>query len=461
MISRKRLLSFVSLSALLLVAAEARANELYFAMPVNYDHGETDTLFVYGNPGVTGTVSSPSGFSSSFTVGANNVTSVTIPNSYDLTVSGAVTNNGFLVAPTNPADAIGASYLSREPFTTDTTYLFDASALGTSYYAAGYTALGPYASQLTVVGTQAGTTVTVTPSSALTSGQPAGTPFNLTLGQGQAVVLTSSTDVTGTSITSTAPVAVFGGGQCANVPPGVTACDHLLSAVPSVDHYSASVAVPNTIGTEGTDSNRIRILAATNGTVVNFNGVPVATLNAGQYFETSAGTGGLITANNPVLVTEFLTGQSGHPGTVGDPAESYIPGTDQWLNAYVFSTPVGSQAYQTNFLDVVIPAGDIGTSLMLDGVLVPASDCSAFAGTSYDYCNISIAPGAGSITAADPFLLLLDGGTSFDSYFTFAGATYSTGASPPVTPPSTPAPEPMSLALIGVGLAGLAAARRR
>src|SRR5581483_1170641 len=97
---------FLSCASLLgLMAGTAHGNALYFAMP-NQISFETDTVFVYGAPGVTGTITSPNGFSSPFTVGANNVTSVTIPNSNDLTTSGAITNNGFVVLTDNAANNV-------------------------------------------------------------------------------------------------------------------------------------------------------------------------------------------------------------------------------------------------------------------------------------------------------------------------------------------------------------------
>ncbi len=452
---RLRLLLGVGAAGLLGLSGAARANDLYFAMPINYDQGETDTVFVYGAAGITGSITSPNGFSAPFTVGANNVTSVVIPSSYDLTSSGVVTNNGFVVSTTNAADNVGASYLSREPYTTDTTYLFNSTALGTSYYALGYSGGYGVGSQLSIVGTQAGTTVTITPSTTLSSGQAAGVPFTVTLGAGQAVMYNGS-DISGTQITSSAPIAVFGGNSCADVPGTSTACDHILTALPSTNNYTRDAIIPTTFGTESPSSNIVRVLAATDGTVVSYNGTPVATLNAGQYYEFRSGAGGELTASNPVEIAEYLTGQSEHSSVVGDPAESWIPGIDQWLNDYIFSTPVGSQAYETNFLDIAILTSGIG-SLLLNGSAVPLSDCSTLVGTSYDTCEIAISPGEGEISAIDPFLLLIDGGTSYNSYFTFAGATFSPGASPP----STPTPEPASLALLGAGLASLFGLRRR
>ena len=469
---KRRLAMTAGMAGLLALGGTARANVLYFAMPVNYDQQETDTVFVYGPSGTAGIISSPGGFSMPFTVGSNSVASVVIPSSYDLTASGVVTNSGFSVVTTDPNANVGASYLSREPFTTDTTYLLNSTALGTSYYAVAATNSIGYPSQVSIVGTANNTTVTVTPTVALASGQAAGTPFNITLNAGQAVLLadngTVGADLTGSQITSSAPIAVFGGNQCVDVPSSSTACDHTLTAIPSTNNYTSRAVIASTPGTEAPSSNLLRILAATNGTVVTYQGVVVATLNAGQYVDIRTTTGGLLTSSSPVLLTEYLTGQSEHPGTPGDPAETYVPGTTQWLNDYVFSTPVGSQAYTDNFLDLSIPDSDLN-ALLLNGLAVPAGDCTALTGTGagYDTCEIAIMAGAGEISAPDPFLLLIDGGTTYDSYFTFAGTTFSTGASPPPTPtpptptPPSPVPEPASLLLVAASLSALGLMRRR
>jgi len=452
----------VPMFGLAVTLGAAHANALYFTMPVNYDQGETDTVFIYGAPGITGTVTSPNGFDTSFTIGASKVASVSIPNSFDLTSSGTITNNGFIVATDNQANNVGASYLSRQTATTDTTYLFDSTGLGTSYYASAYQNDIGYASQLSIVGTQNGTTVTITPSQAFTSGQSAGTPFSITLDKGQAVMFASN-DITGSKIVSSNPIAVFGGNQCADVPSGSTACDHLLTALPSTDRFTGTAVVPFTQGTEGAGSagDLVRVVAQTDGTVVNYNGSTVATLNAGQSFDFNGGTGGIVTGSHPIEVTEFLTGQSTHTGvTPGDPAVSWIPGVDQWLSDYIFSTPVGSESYVNNFLDIALQTSDIG-SLMLNGIAVPGSDCAALGASAYSTCEIAIAAGSGEILDVNPFLLLIDGGTDYDSYLTFAGTTFSPGASQPPPPPPPPGvPEPGTLFLLGVGLLGVYGARR-
>ena len=48
------------------------------------------------------------------------------------------------------------------------------------------------------------------------------------------------------SITSTAPIAVFGGNECTDIPAGAYACDHTLTALPSVDNYTKHAVIPTT-----------------------------------------------------------------------------------------------------------------------------------------------------------------------------------------------------------------------
>ena len=159
------------------------------------------------------------------------------------------------------------------------------------------------------------------------------------------------------------------------------------------------------------------------------------------------------------MVAQYLKGTGNGPGPT-DPALSLVPGSDTWLKSYRLSTPTGAQQFTTNYASIVIPTADLGT-LVLNGVAVITSACTAIPGTSYSRCDITLPLGLFDLTAANPFLVMLGGGGSFDSYLTYGGATFAPGVSPP--PDVTPGvPEPGSLALAGLALlAGLAASRRR
>eukprot|EP00058_Branchiostoma_floridae_P014878 XP_002600366.1 hypothetical protein BRAFLDRAFT_66599 [Branchiostoma floridae] len=86
----------------------------------------------------------------------------------------------------------------------------------------------------------------------------------------------------GTRITSNKPVTLMSGVQCANVPAGIGACDHLVEQIPPLDTWGKRfVTVPLAVRTGG---DIFRIVAARNGTTVNVTGHTIITrvLHSGE-----------------------------------------------------------------------------------------------------------------------------------------------------------------------------------
>ena len=117
----------------------------------------------------------------------------------------------------------------------------------------------------------------------------------------------------------------------------------------------------------------------------------------------------------------------------------------------MFSTPVGTESFSTNWVNVAMQTADVG-SLLLNGSSV-STTWSAIGTTGYSVANVAVGVGASTLSGANPFLATLSGFDNYDTYLTIIGSTFSPGAS------NVPAPVP--LALLGLGLLGLGVAKRR
>ncbi len=404
----------------------------------NVSASATKNIFLIGAAGESATVTNNNGFNEVVVLNADGFALVNLPDSQAMSGTG-VNDLGFQI--TSDGDIAGY-FSNRATATTDLTVIFDQSSLGRDYVIASIGAPNFGAGedgQFSAQALEDDTDLTIT----LPDGQSfmvtinAGETFKFAVGDstGNDALglnpLPAEFDLTGTIISATKNVAVFSGHSCSDIG-DADACDHIVEQIPPVSALSTDYIVGEAFNT-GSGDNLVRVVAATNGTVVNVDGVEVATLMAGEFHEfTVSNAAAVVETNHPALVAQYL--QSAGLVGEGDPAFSFVPGTETWLESYTTATPDGAAVFQDNLVNIVIPTSALA-SLRIDGVLV---DTSGFvpvpADTAFSVGNVRVDPGLLDITADEDFQVSLFGYDSFDSYLTFGGASFAGGLSnvPPV-----------------------------
>ena len=312
-------------------------------------------------------------------------------------------------------------------YTNDASVLMPSHLWGTTYRVASqpHWAFADFSGTYAITALTDYTTVTVTSSAVIKSGAglptTAGSTGTITLNAGDVVeAVTSGTspdDLTGSYIQSNKPVQVIGGHQCVQVPLVASYCDHIEETIPPATALSTMyvVAAPATVA--NAKLRRVRIVGMTDGTNLTYDPAEpslATTLNAGGFTDVDTTDSFRISADHPVLVAEFMAGQTADANNVGDPAMTIAQGVDKFATAYTF---VASTNYQANFATIVAPTG---TTVTLDGVAVPSGSFSAVGSTGYGVARPALAnsgSGQHTITATAPVGVSVYGYAENTSYW--------------------------------------------
>lgn len=417
--------------------ALAQDTTLISVFHANESFNNSTTITIFGEPGTTGTMENLDGLAETFEIGADGAVRLEFdPQDVTVLTDGTVQRNALVINASGRVSALATNQLE---FTSDMTSVLDTEALGREYVALAYQQLGgSLPSQLSITAVEDGTEVSFTSPEEL-SGFAAGETHTVTLNAGESLGL-EGFDATGTVIEASADVAVFGGGQCVNIPTGVSACDHIVSQNVSTDNFASDFRMVQT-PLAGADADLVRLVTATDDTEIFIDGVSQGTIDRGEFLEIDNVGNAAITSSNPVQLGQYMRGGSGSR-TLGDPAMTVVPGTDQWLDSYVFTIPSedGEASFQENFLMVVI-GEEAADTLLLNDELVGEDDYDERAVLDgFLHGTIEIEPGVGSVSADESFLAMIAGFDSFDSYLTTIATSFAAGASPP--PPAVLPSEP-------------------
>lgn len=280
-------------------------------------------------------------------------------------------------------------------------------------------------SQFCVVATSDNTEITITPSSPTFSSGNSVKKVVLQRGDSYLIQSQFTTDnnggydLSGTTISSTKPVAVFGGHQRARI--GVTSTsasrDHLYEQLLPITVWGTRyVLTPfvQPLGGWTTGSDKYRVIACSDSTDVRVNGVQVVRLKANSFFEGDLSVGALVTTSKKVMVALYKKTAGLGTTDPGDPFMMVIPPRRQYSTGYRFGTVQAGGAYTQHFITVTIITADIPT-LRLDGspVAVPGVEVP---NSCFSYISVPISAGAHTVSASSPIGLYVYGYGDADSY---------------------------------------------
>ncbi len=305
---------------------------------------------------------------------------------------------------------------------TDASLLFASHTLATKYYVMDYDGFSHTEGDnfVAVYAVQDDTDVTVTPTQAVRaamagssnafSASGAGVPVTFTLQRFDVLVLmaeSSGTSLTGSRVEASAPIGVFGGNRCTQVPAGMSYCDHLEQQIFPRQALGTTYVVSKTHPrTSCTVEDRIRVLADADDTVITVDPATAGpfTLMAGEWAEFGITEHTVLTSDKPFYVGQFIrSSNSSECNDEADPAFILQVPVEQFRLDYVFLTP---ETYTTDYLAIIASPS---ATVQLDGSPVTLNT-AAVGSSGYSVTDVVLTPdGPHHLEASDKVGIIVYG----------------------------------------------------
>jgi len=362
----------------------------------NYDTSGSLSLFISSKESSIGQIKLlDNNETIDFTIAANTIEKISIPKRMLLAGTGISTK---ILEITSEKDIVIVG-LNQRFQSTDAFLLLPDKLLGKEYYTMGYANI--LADEFAIVAQENNTQVKVMLANNLGN-------FEVNLSKGEVYQYQKTAELTGSHILSNKNIAVLSGNRCTNIPNSKAYCDHIVEQMLPVNTWEKEFI---TVGLKTRiKGDTFRILASEDNTVITINGTAVSTLNQGEYYETILKDRNHITANSPILVSQYSNGSS-FDNVTSDPFMALVPAVTQYDNKHIINTPSGF----TDYINVIAPTSAIN-DIKLDGVDIDSNEFIAVSGTTYSAAQIQISSGSHTITSDEKIGLLGYGYASYDSY---------------------------------------------
>lgn len=417
------------------------------------DQASSMVLYITSDISTAGSVEIGGSLLQNFNITANAVTIIKIPSSAYLPGIGKFSTQGIHIKSARPIAVYAHIYASK---VSGATLLLPVNAMGKDYLSLNYKQLSnadslknPAFSTFAIIATEDNTTVSITPSTILTDGSPAGTTFNVTLNKGEIYQGLAAKDLTGTKIQSISTatgscnkIAVFSGSSRMGIGCVVSGTNDFSSDNLFQQVYPTSTWGKNyvTAPLANRPYDVFRIVLSDPNTAVTLNGEALspASFTNGLYYEFNSTAPNSISANKPIQVVQYSPTQNQEldctigKGDIGDPEMIYLSPIEQGLN-HVTLYSTGYYAILQSYVNIVIPTSAV-SSVTIDGGSY-ANKFIAIPNSNYSYAQIkvtsgpqavnnttSITAGTHTINASASFNAIAYGFGSNESYGYGAGA---------------------------------------
>ena len=239
-------------------------------------------------------------------------------------------------------------------------------------------------------------------------------------------------DLTGTTISATKPVAVFGGHEEAviswnqeNTGGGFTTdegngsccADHLEEQLLPVQVWTNDVlcahSPPRSFDGNPVEPDLWRIFSAANANQITtdppIEGLDGITLQYAQWVEVQSRESFIVHGTGPVMAVQYVVSQEQTDQVIGDPATVVAVPVGQFREDYAILVP---DNYGSDWVTVVRLAGD---QVLVDGVPAAAGFAPIGSG-DWEVGWVPLDPGVHDLQAAHPFGLIAFGWDSAVSY---------------------------------------------
>ncbi|MBU3698546.1 MAG: hypothetical protein FGM33_00850 [Candidatus Kapabacteria bacterium] len=312
----------------------------------------------------------------------------------------------------------------------------------------------PRVGEFMVMAVEDSTVVTITPAATtLQMGISARTPFSVSLNKGDCYLVQARPtrfgrdDLTGSSISSTRPVAVLSGHVRTSVPlDSIGTKDHLVEQLTPVSKWGrAYVTAPFAITTRPDVYRIMASLPNQRVTLLTSSGQRVFTLpNVGSWVDTALSVPATWSSDDPFFLVQLMPSQQGSQVNF-DPAMVIVPAVEQFVDECLFRFPTlevdTTDRTQTfyHFINLMATSESLPT-LTIDGqratTRIPTLSQQMVPGTNIHWASLKLDEGTHFVSCdRGSFSAIMYGTSKNDSYANLVGVGFDPIKKQDLTPP--------------------------